>query len=128
MAGSDRARLSEAQRQELGERLRAEYARLRAEIEEERHDASPEMLGSRTDEPRESSAESVVEGLRDVAGALLGMHVGEAADLRAAIERMEDGSYGECVDCGEVIGYERLLAHPAAARCVGCQGRREAAR
>jgi RNA polymerase-binding transcription factor DksA len=47
-----------------------------------------------------------------------------AQDLRAILEaqaRIADGLFGLCIDCGDDIGYERLLALPAAPRCVACQ-------
>ena len=39
---------------------------------------------------------------------------------RAALARIEDGGYGDCVDCGEPIDPRRLALDPAAARCVRC--------
>lgn len=41
--------------------------------------------------------------------------------IAAALERMEAGTYGECIDCGEDIAEARLKATPEAARCVHCQ-------
>jgi RNA polymerase-binding transcription factor DksA len=38
---------------------------------------------------------------------------------------MDTGTYGRCVDCGEPIGWQRLQAVPAAARCVACQSKVE---
>lgn len=37
--------------------------------------------------------------------------------IDAAITRMDQGSYGECIDCGVDISYERLEALPFAIRC-----------
>jgi DnaK suppressor protein len=45
----------------------------------------------------------------------------EAMAIDAARARMADGSYGECVDCGMAIPFERLKAQPTALRCVPCQ-------
>ena len=45
--------------------------------------------------------------------------------VEAALSRIEDGDYGECLGCGEEIDPRRLEAHPEAAFCVECQGRRE---
>jgi len=39
----------------------------------------------------------------------------------AALQRLEQGSYGDCADCGEPIALQRLLAQPAATRCAACQ-------
>ena len=42
--------------------------------------------------------------------------------VMAALERIEDGSYGVCSDCGEEIAEARLQAFPAATLCVKCAG------
>ena len=46
--------------------------------------------------------------------------------VRLALQRLEDGSYGTCVDCGKEIPAERLKAQPEAIRCVEDQRRFEA--
>ena len=51
--------------------------------------------------------------------------VDELRQIAAAQERMARGEYGECVDCGIDIPFERLQAQPAAARCVPCQEKYE---
>ncbi len=43
-----------------------------------------------------------------------------------ALQRLADGSYGTCVDCGKEIPAERLKAQPEAIRCVEDQRRYEA--
>ena len=45
----------------------------------------------------------------------------ELKDVRAALVRMEDGCYGECMDCGKGIALARLQAFPSAKRCIACQ-------
>jgi DnaK suppressor protein len=47
--------------------------------------------------------------------------------LRAALARLEAGSYGRCLECGASIGAARLRALPDATTCVACQGRHEQA-
>ena len=42
-------------------------------------------------------------------------------ELRAALHRVDDGSYGLCIDCEEPIAPRRLAAVPWAARCLPCQ-------
>ena len=41
----------------------------------------------------------------------------------AALSRIDEASYGQCVDCGHPIPEGRLDARPDAARCVGCQSK-----
>ena len=44
-----------------------------------------------------------------------------AAALRATLGRIDDDSgYGVCIDCRAFIGVDRLLALPAATRCIRC--------
>ena len=49
----------------------------------------------------------------------------ELMAIDAARGRMAEGSYGECVDCGCEIPFDRLRAQPTALRCVPCQARFE---
>ena len=42
-------------------------------------------------------------------------------EAEAALERLHDPAYGVCSECSAVIPYTRLLASPAATRCVSCQ-------
>lgn len=45
--------------------------------------------------------------------------------IAAALQRIEDGSYGLCVDCGCDIPEARLRVAPEAPRCVNCQEQSE---
>jgi DnaK suppressor protein len=44
-------------------------------------------------------------------------------EVLAALGRIEENTYGRCVDCGLEIPQGRLDARPDAARCVSCQGK-----
>ena len=44
----------------------------------------------------------------------------EIASVRRALERIADGSYGVCTNCGEDIAEGRLEARPEAALCIDC--------
>jgi DnaK suppressor protein len=46
------------------------------------------------------------------------------ADVRRALEKLDDGSYGRCDVCGEPIGEERLEVLPWAVLCVRDAARR----
>jgi DnaK suppressor protein len=45
----------------------------------------------------------------------------ELAVLDNALQRLAEGEYGICVECGDDIARERLYANPAATRCAECQ-------
>ncbi|MBZ0130148.1 MAG: TraR/DksA C4-type zinc finger protein [Rhodobacteraceae bacterium] len=45
---------------------------------------------------------------------------GERARLQAALARIDNGSFGDCMDCGEAIPDERLVFDPTVPRCLDC--------
>jgi DnaK suppressor protein len=72
-----------------------------------------DIAANLTDAERREAAQAVARGQRE--------------EVLAALGRLEDGSYGRCVDCGAPLPEERLLARPEAARCVTDQTRLERA-
>jgi RNA polymerase-binding transcription factor DksA len=44
----------------------------------------------------------------------------EITQVRQAIKRIDDGSYGICITCGEDIHPERLKALPFISKCIRC--------
>jgi DnaK suppressor protein len=63
---------------------------------------------------------SQVTAERGEAEALAGQLRDALADVEAAITRLEDGTYGRCLRCGQPIAPARLEAKPAARRCIAC--------
>lgn len=49
-------------------------------------------------------------------------------EVRRAIARIDAGTYGRCVECGQELVPERLDARPEAARCRDCQAKLESRR
>jgi DnaK suppressor protein len=49
----------------------------------------------------------------------------ELDQVREALRRIDDGSYGVCLDCGDTIIERRLLAVPTARYCASCQADHE---
>jgi DnaK suppressor protein len=45
--------------------------------------------------------------------------------IKAALTRMEDGTYGLCDECGEEIGVPRLKARPVTKLCINCKSKQE---
>jgi DnaK suppressor protein len=43
------------------------------------------------------------------------------AQVEAAVQRLDEGSYGICARCGREIATERLEALPSATLCITCQ-------
>ena len=81
-----------------------------------------QRIGEGLDEPLDpDSSERAVEMEDDAS--LEGQAVlleREIASVRRALARIDDGSYGGCVRCGEGIAPARLEARPEAALCISC--------
>ena len=45
--------------------------------------------------------------------------------IRDAVQRLKDGSIDECEDCGDPIGFKRLVARPVTTLCIHCKESRE---
>ena len=58
---------------------------------------------------------------RDLTITLLNHETLLLQNLKAALSRIDDGSYGTCVQCEEGISPKRLAAVPWAERCIKCQ-------
>jgi DnaK suppressor protein len=46
--------------------------------------------------------------------------------IKEALERIENGTFGECEECGEEISLKRLRARPMATLCIHCKHEQEA--
>jgi DnaK suppressor protein len=60
---------------------------------------------------------------REHATALANQARQHLSDIDAALARLDDGSYGQCVRCGKPIAPARLAARPTAATCITCAAR-----
>jgi DnaK suppressor protein len=49
----------------------------------------------------------------------------QRGNIVAALTRVQDGTYGDCVDCGKPVPDGRLEARPDASRCVACQAKHD---
>lgn len=45
--------------------------------------------------------------------------------IQSALQRLEDGSYGICDECGEDISIPRLKARPVTKLCIKCKSKQE---
>ena len=56
----------------------------------------------------------------------LGENSGQVlAAIDSALKRIDEGTYGTCVSCGDQIRYERLEATPWASLCIDCKRKAE---
>lgn len=95
------------------ERLEAQLAEL---VQRQAHiveDLSEPMPADSAEQAVEMEDEAALEGQ----GVLV---TREIASVKRALARIEDGTYGECLRCGEDIAPARLEARPEASLCIDC--------
>ena len=97
---------------------------LRKDLGQTRADSMSELAGPSPD----AGDESVARMIAELDQAEVSRDVGELRRLDEARRRFDEGSYGNCADCGSDIDYRRLRVQPAAIRCIRCQERFEKAR
>lgn len=69
--------------------------------------------------------ESMADLLSDLSTQAVHRQIEELRDIEETYRRIRESEYGDCVDCGGEIGFERLMAYPTARRCIGCQTKNE---
>lgn len=74
---------------------------------------------------REPDSRAQMRSERELEFALDARESAEIAAIDAALQRIEDGSYGICIDCGKDIAPARLQAAPESERCIDCQSQLE---
>ena len=94
------------------------------EAEEAREDGDTGELSSADQHPADTASE-LSEADREEA--LAEAAAARREEAQAALARLDAGTYGRCVDCGEQIVEARLEFRPEAARCLPCQEKFEAA-
>jgi DnaK suppressor protein len=99
-------------RHKLADRLEELNARVeRIEAEQRRpmeHDSMEQVVERENDE--------VLDGVERSALAAI-------AAIRQALSRLDSGTYGLCIWCGEAIAPARLEAMPTASQCIRCAGK-----
>jgi DnaK suppressor protein len=116
--------LSAPQRTQLTQDLRDREQALRSRLKAQyggasRVDHAREVLLQDGDDAPQRDAD------REVDLAISDMETVELNHIEQALTRLDQGSYGECADCGEDVPFERLKLEPHTLRCVDCESRRE---
>jgi len=92
--------------------------RLRDSLETQWRDHAADLCGGETspegDQPGQRS-------LQSISVATISHIAKELGELDSAVDRVVNGLYGICADCGGAIPRARLAANPVASRCTACQ-------
>ena len=108
----------------LDERRRVEHALATL------RDEHPGSLDEEVEEIAATSDNHLAETATATLGREIDYTLGDNAEqviseIDAALKRIEDGTYGTCVNCGQEIPRERLEANPWASLCIDCKRRAE---
>jgi RNA polymerase-binding transcription factor DksA len=101
---------------ELRQRLLSRLARLEGRLDKVEKDR---RRGSNALEP-DWEEQATVRQNDEVLDELAEEERLQAIAIRAALQRLEDGTYGRCVTCAEPIVPQRLEALPYATQCIAC--------
>jgi RNA polymerase-binding transcription factor DksA len=113
-------------REKVESRLREraeEIARNRANVADSSDGMRDGELADYDQHPADQGTETFEQELDATTDILL---ADEARSVEIALERLAEGTYGTCVDCGNEIPEARLEAIPEAIRCIDDQNRYEA--
>jgi DnaK suppressor protein len=103
---------------QIKQRLENRLAELTKRVEQLEEDLRAPVSPSFSEQATEREGEEVMADLEEAGKA-------EIAAIRAALARIEEGTYGECASCGKAIAPARLETLPETALCVDCASRRE---
>ena len=108
---------------DLSDLLRQRHRDLSLAVERELHiDGTPEISVTTPSDADYTTSDVDADALI----ARVERDASELTEIASALDRAQKGRYGVCETCGQGVGYPRLLAHPAARRCLPCQQEVEA--
>lgn len=113
--------IDQGQALELKTRLRDRAEQLRGEVQRTRAKSLEENPGNVAERARDAEDDSFATLVVDTNLTEIERDVDELRMIDSALQRINAGTYGICVDCGREIPIKRLQAEPTAERDVECQ-------
>ena len=98
-------------------------AEIKADLEQIVREADAVMAAAAAEQDDEidNEVDDSIESDADREEALVEAAQERRTEALAALERLEAGTYGACIDCNAKIVEDRLVFRPEAARCLSCQ-------
>jgi DnaK suppressor protein len=122
-SGTTRSRYAELKKM-LDERRREIHAQVQGKMRGVREEGT---WGGKLNEVLDTVESAEADIQEDLEFALVQMKSETLNKITDALVRLEQGTYGNCFECGEEIGEKRLRALPFAVRCKDCEEARETA-
>lgn len=111
--------------EELRKILEERRREILSEVQEKIKDVRAEGASGMMHAVAEAGEASTAEIQDDIDFALIQMKAETLHKINEALTRLEEGSYGNCFECGDEISPKRLRALPFAVRCKDCEEARE---
>jgi RNA polymerase-binding protein DksA len=119
------AKLTEYQLAQIKAALQQRYLELREEVRSELERSNDQRYVDLAGSVGDVGDDSVADMLLDLDAAIADRQVNEMREVEASLKRLAELDFGDCIDCGNEIGFDRLMAYPTAQRCVRCQSLHE---
>ncbi len=127
MATKNQARKEKERYRELKRILEERRLEMLSQVHERIRGVRTEGSGASTVGVLDAGETSEADIQDDLELALIQMKAETLAKINEALERLEEGTYGNCYECGAEIAEQRLRALPFAVRCKDCEEARELA-
>jgi DnaK suppressor protein len=103
--------------------IKAELLKAKYDLETKLSQMAKEQFSDgQVQDPGDQALASTMEALQS---SLQETELEQYKRVARALEKIEEGSYGICIDCGNDISQKRLASFPDSARCLLCEESRE---
>ena len=102
-----------------------DLGKIKQELIERKRDLQEELMRLYkerfADEVQDAGDQALTSTMEFLSSSLQDSRVEEYNRIVRALDMIEEGTYGICVDCHEPISEKRLKSYPNATRCILCQ-------
>src|SRR6478609_5451444 len=122
------SRMSRSRYTELKQMLEERRRKIQAEVQGKMRGVREEgAWGGKLNEVLDAVESAEADIQEELEFSLVQMKSETLNKINDALVRLDQGSYGNCFECGDEIGEKRLRALPFAVRCKDCEESRETA-
>ena len=115
------AQFTDEELAQLKARLQRRYLELREEVRGELERSGDQRYVDIAGSVADPGDDSVADMLLDLNAAIVDRQVREMREVEVTLKRLAELDFGNCIECGGEIGFDRLMAYPTAQRCIRCQ-------
>lgn len=111
--------MSEAKNNKEFMLIKQQLLNRKQELEQELSDLYKEKFSD--DQVQDAGDQALTSTMESIKSSFQNAKLEEYKRIVRALEMIEEGTYGICVDCGSAISEKRLASFPNATRCLVCQ-------